>query len=136
MRSAAIPAAQVDVVAVASKKVGVPTEPGVGESTVIVGEAEATSFRVKRTRGRVRPSPTGKYGIVALPPELLAKDGKSVSGLSAHLRPEPPIKLYVTAYLRHVSAMEAKHGATILGCSDFRCLLQDRNRSMDRKIKT
>ena len=48
MRTAEIPAAHVDVLAVASKYVGVPTVPALGEATVIVGDAHAAMLRVRK----------------------------------------------------------------------------------------
>src|SRR6185312_11089849 len=63
MRIAAIPVLQVEVLAVASKNVGVPMVPGWGEATLMVGEAQTEIPNIRLEIRSVYLSKLGKYDI-------------------------------------------------------------------------
>jgi hypothetical protein len=60
---AAIPDLQAELLAVASKNIGRPTVPGVGEATVTVGKAQTRPPRGKMTNSRICPRPTRRDSI-------------------------------------------------------------------------
>ena len=75
MRTEEIPAAQDEVLAVASKKVGAPTVPARGEATVIVGEAQAVKPRPRKSMAEAHLTTRRKYHIRPLNSFLL-RNGK------------------------------------------------------------